>query len=856
MPKPGSIRAALYVCLLAALLLQRAVVAAPTEIVIFAADVPSTAIVGDWVRTADTSAARGVKLRNPNRGTAKPAETAAPVSYFDVTFTADAGTPYHLWLRMRADSNSYNNDSVYVWVNNATTPLHVILEEGRGAGVSGWGWNDQNWGGLAPHLTFATAGSQRLRIGVREDGVSIDQIVLSPAAYLTTRPGLTKNDTTILDGGTTPPPPALTLVREPYLHQVSDHSAIVVWASREPGPARVVVGGRSVTATSYFYDRGATGLTYDYYQHQALVTGLSASTLYGYTVYVGNTAASDGTDLFRTAPTPGTGSVSFVVIGDSGTGSAEQFAIADRIGRDSFDIFLHAGDIAYPDSTHSTLQQYFFNVYRDILRRRPLFPSMGNHDSRPANDWGFAYRNVFVLPDEAGLGEFGDHAERYYSFDYGPVHFVVLDTEYAFQAGARRDAQVAWLAADLAASTQPWKVALYHKPPYNSGRAHGSNLEVRAAFEPLFEKYGVQIAVASHEHSYERSAPWRQVIAPDRPQAVTHVVTGGGGAPLYELGGLNKWTSTWKKAHHYLKVTISGCTAAIVAKDKNGAAIDSYTLDKCEQETDGSSPTVTLTNPPSGSQVSGPIAVGADASDDTRVEKVDFFVDNVLRAVDTVAPYEFTWDTSAEAAGTHSLRAEAHDLDGFRALSGNRTVTVTATTPPADTNDIVLHAADVPASAIVGDWAVTADSTAADGLKLRNPNRGAAKVSASAAPVSYFDVTFDAEAGVPYHLWFRMRADSNSYSNDSVYVWVNGATTPLHVILEEGRGAGVSGWGWNDQQWGGLAPHLTFATGGRQRLRIGVREDGVSIDQIVLSPSRFLTTRPGALKNDTTILAR
>jgi hypothetical protein len=122
--------------------------------------------------------------------------------------------------------------------------------------------------------------------------------------------------------------------------------------------------------------------------------------------------------------------------------------------------------------------------------------------------------------------------------------------------------------------------------------------------------------------------------------------------------------------------------------------------------------------------------------------------------------------------------------------------------------------------------------------------------------VSYFDVTFDAAAGVPYHLWFRMRADSNSYSNDSVYVWVNGAATALSVILEEGSGANVRGWGWNDQSYGGMAPHLTFATGGPQHLRIGVREDGVSIDQIVVSPAAYLYTRPGALKDDATILPR
>jgi hypothetical protein len=68
----------------------------------------------------------------------------------------------------------------------------------------------------------------------------------------------------------------VTLVRQPYLHQVTDRSAIVVWASREPGPARAIVGGRTFAAASIFYPASTTGLSYSYYQHEAPVTGLSA----------------------------------------------------------------------------------------------------------------------------------------------------------------------------------------------------------------------------------------------------------------------------------------------------------------------------------------------------------------------------------------------------------------------------------------------------------------------------------------------------------------------------------------------------------------------------------------------------
>jgi hypothetical protein len=74
------------------------------------------------------------------------------------------------------------------------------------------------------------------------------------------------------------------------------------------------------------------------------------------------------------------------------------------------------------------------------------------------------------------------------------------------------------------------------------------------------------------------------------------------------------------------------------------------------------------------------------------------------------------------------------------------------------------------------------------------------------------------------------------------------------VSLEDRAGAGMSGWGWNDNGWAGMGPPVYFATSGQQRMRVQVREDGLSIDQIVISPGTYLARSPGALKNDTTIL--
>jgi hypothetical protein len=134
-----------------------------------------------------------------------------------------------------------------------------------------------------------------------------------------------------------------------------------------------------------------------------------------------------------------------------------------------------------------------------------------------------------------------------------------------------------------------------------------------------------------------------------------------------------------------------------------------------------------------------------------------------------------------------------------------------------------------------------------------------------ASPASYVDIAFSAEAGVPYQFWFHIKAQNNLLASDSVYVQFStatdasrqpvyriGSTKAASVILENGSGAGISGWGWTDSSYGSLAAPIYFATPGPQTLRIQTREDGVSIDQIVISGGTYLTASPGATKNDAT----
>jgi hypothetical protein len=190
------------------------------------------------------------------------------------------------------------------------------------------------------------------------------------------------------------------------------------------------------------------------------------------------------------------------------------------------------------------------------------------------------------------------------------------------------------------------------------------------------------------------------------------------------------------------------------------------------------------------------------------------------------------------------------------------------TTPPT-TGTIVLWTANASSASVHGNWTATPDATAAGGSALRNPNAGAAKVvPALAAPANYFELTFTADAGTAYHVWLRGRADGNSTANDSVHVQFDhsidaagapfariGTAGSLEPVLQNGPGgAAPRGWGWTENGWGSLGPHVYFATTGVHTIRIQQREDGIAIDQIVISPDHYLTGSPGQRRDDATVL--
>jgi hypothetical protein len=218
------------------------------------------------------------------------------------------------------------------------------------------------------------------------------------------------------------------------------------------------------------------------------------------------------------------------------------------------------------------------------------------------------------------------------------------------------------------------------------------------------------------------------------------------------------------------------------------------------------------------------------------------------------------------AVGTFSFTVQASDA-GWAGNVATRDFSVTIRA-----REIVLYASD--ANAIAGAWSLVPDETAAGGSRLWNPDKTdkpAKKDAPFANPANYFEISFQAEAGVAYHLWIRGKADKDKRKNDAVIVQFSrsvdaaaapayriGTTSGTYVNLADCDGCHLSGWGWQDNGWGVnvMGPEIYFDRPGAQTIRVQVKQDGFSIDQIVLSAERYLAVAPGALKNDATIVAR
>ena len=208
------------------------------------------------------------------------------------------------------------------------------------------------------------------------------------------------------------------------------------------------------------------------------------------------------------------------VIGDSGTGDANAEKVRDNYykitGSIHTDVWLMLGDSAYKNGTDEEFQAAVFEMYKKLLKKTVFWPAYGNHDARSASatQQSGTFFEIFTLPVNAEAGGLASGTEAYYSFDYGNIHFVCLDSN-----DPKNSKMLDWLERDLKATDKIWRIAYWHHPPYSKG-SHNSDgtkwpkkwfesdselRDIREYALPIIEKNGVHLVISGHTHSYQRS---------------------------------------------------------------------------------------------------------------------------------------------------------------------------------------------------------------------------------------------------------------------------------------------------------------------------------------------------------------
>lgn len=187
-----------------------------------------------------------------------------------------------------------------------------------------------------------------------------------------------------------------------------------------------------------------------------------------------------------------------------------------------------------------------------MLAHLPYQSCMGNHEKS-----GLLFQKYFSYPFVNG---------RYWSFDYGPAHFVVVDQYTNYQAGST---QLNWIENDLASTQKPWKFVILHEPGWSAG-GHSNNTNVKTYIQPLCEKYNVAIVFAGHNHYYARAIV----------NGIQHITTGGGGAPLYDPDPTYPYVITTTMVRHFCKVEIIDDLLICSVIKEDGGEIDHFVLNK------------------------------------------------------------------------------------------------------------------------------------------------------------------------------------------------------------------------------------------------------------------------------------
>ncbi len=293
----------------------------------------------------------------------------------------------------------------------------------------------------------------------------------------------------------------------PYLSDVTPDSVYVNWKTLVPAKGEVIVNGKR------YQDTSVSQL------HHLKISGLSEGGRYTYKLKIedGDAKGLESEEYSFMLPKKNMKEFRFVVYGDTRTYNKRHRFVADKIAEEHPTFVIHTGDLVMDGRIKSDWNGFFWAI-KNLAAISPFYPVLGNHEYNSEY-----YFNSFVTPKGGG-----EYNEQYYSFDYGPVHFIVLDADILLMQKDIKgmEEETKWLEEDLKAHKDAkWKFVFFHEPFWTNCTEYGVVPESPTVkyWKPLFEKYGVDIVFNSHHHLYERFEDYK----------IQYVTTGGGGAPLY-----------------------------------------------------------------------------------------------------------------------------------------------------------------------------------------------------------------------------------------------------------------------------------------------------------------------------------
>lgn len=544
-----------------------------------------------------------------------------------------------------------------------------------------------------------------------QHGAQSPDYIMSPSIYTGTL-SWTSTSTSVINNKITslgsclpscaPPLPGWipsTVIRGPYLQSGTPTSTILKWRTTNNTDAKVWYGTTLGTWTDSV-TIGGSGT-----DHEVSLSGLSANTTYYYVIGESGGKMEGNTldHYFTTAPTTGTAQpITAWILGDCGTNNSNQQAVRDAyynyIGSNHTDMILLLGDNAYDDGWDAEYQGAIFDMYEAKLQNSMLWSCPGNHDYYGQGGLNADYYDIFTFPTQAEAGGIASNTEKYYSFDYGNMHIVSLDSHDEDRSA--NGPMLTWLDNDLAATTQEWIVVIFHHPPYTKG-SHDSDtesrlIEMRQNAIPICESYGVDLVLSGHSHSYERSKLINGHYGSSGSyNAATHDIDGGDGrlngngayqqnsteeGTVYIVTGSAGKTSSMSGTHPIMYYSnnplgstileVNGGQLDVKFLKSNGVVEDYLTL------LQNGVPTVDWTNPYNGQVFTNlnTINFATNANDnDGNITQVEFFVDGVSVGVDNSAPYTMNWTPSTFQ--NYTLKAEATDNEG-KTNSQQITITV------------------------------------------------------------------------------------------------------------------------------------------------------------------------------------